>query len=230
MKKTEIRKSIIDSYLVLVDFLADLYGPSCEVVLHVVEDGVSIIKKIRNGHISGRTAGNKTDEIGVLIPKQNQDIGYIVNNYETSPTGLEIKTNTFVINSPSGELIGTLCVNLDLSLPLLTKNFLEDFLGKMSTTSLSKQIHSDTTNSKENSNSDEKDMFRRLSKDIIRDVIKKHGTPVKRMTPEERITILGDLKARGVLRIKYAVKEVARNLMISEPSVYRYLRELKDDE
>jgi predicted transcriptional regulator YheO len=227
MKKTEIRNAIIASYSVLVDYLADLFGTSCEVVLHVIEDGVSSIRKIRNGHISGREAGIITDEIGTRIPKQNQNIDYIINNYENSPTGLEIKTNTFFINSPDGNLIGMLCVNIDLSLPLLAKNYLEDFIGKLSTSSHSKPISSDRSNSKVTSGFGEKDMFKSLSKDIIRDVIKKHGIPVKRMTPEERIVILGDLKAQGVFRIKYAVKEVARNLNISEPSVYRYLRELK---
>lgn len=227
MKKTEIRNAIIDSYSVLVDYLADLFGPGCEVVLHVIEDGVSSIKKIRNGHISDRKVGKITDEIGTRISRQNQDIDYIVNNYENSPTGLEIKTNTFFINSPNGDLLGMLCVNIDLSLPLLAKNYLEGFLGKLSTSSHSKQISSDRSNSKVTSVSDEKDMFKTLSRDIIRDVIKKHGTPVKRMTPEERIMILGELKVQGVFRIKYAVKEVARNLNISEPSVYRYLRKLK---
>lgn len=43
----------------------------------------------------------------------------------------------------------------------------------------------------------------------------------KRMTPEERLCVLRDLKYRGVFRIKYAVREVARSLGISEPSVYR---------
>lgn len=228
MNKTKTRNAIIDSYSVLVDYLADLLGTSCEVVLHVIEDGVSSIKKIRNGHISGRKVGKITDEIGTRIPKQNQDIEYIVNNYENSPMGIEIKTNTFFINSPNGDLIGMLCVNIDLSLPLLAQKYLKDFLGELSTSSHTKQIRSDKSNPNVASDSGDKDMFKSLSKDIIRDVIKKYGIPVSRMTPEERIMILGDLKAQGVFRIKYAVKEVARNLNISEPSVYRYLRELKE--
>lgn len=227
MKKTKIRNAMIDSYSILVDYLADLLGTSCEVVLHVIEDGVSSIEKIRNGHISGRKAGKQTDEIGARITKQNQDINYIVNNYENSPTGIEIKTNTFFINSPDGDLIGMLCVNIDISLPLLAKNCIEDFLGKLSAFSHSKQIIADKSDPNFASGYSETDMFKSLSKDIISDVIKKHGIPVDRMTPEERILILGDLKAQGVFRIKYAVKEVAQNLNISEPSVYRYMRELK---
>lgn len=228
MESKEIRNAIIQSYSVLVDYLADLLGSNYEVVLHVVEDGVSSIKKIRNNHISGRKVGKKTDEIGVKVPKQNQDIEYIVNNYENSPTGLEIKTNTFFIKTPDGELIGTLCVNVDLSLALLAKNSLESFLGELSTASRSEQISLDEIIPSSASGSGKKDMFKLLSRDIINDVILKHGIPVKRMTPEERIGVLRDLKLRGVFRIKYAVREVARSLNISEPSVYRYLKELKE--
>ncbi|NOX35781.1 MAG: hypothetical protein GXP56_18975 [Deltaproteobacteria bacterium] len=223
MKETEISDAIINSYSVLVDYLADFLGSNCEIVLHVIEDGVSIIKKIRNNHISGRELGKKTDEIGIRISKRNRDIDYIVNNYETSPTGIEIKTNTFLIKTPDGKLIGMMCVNIDLSLPLLAKNCIEDFFGKLSTSSLAKKI------CKEKHVApviEEKDIFKSLSRDIINDVISEHGVPVERMTPEERIAVIGKLKERGVFRIKYAVREVARRLNVSEPSVYRYFKEL----
>lgn len=45
MKTQEIRSAVIESYMVLVDYLADLLGSNCEVVLHVIEDGISRIKK-----------------------------------------------------------------------------------------------------------------------------------------------------------------------------------------
>ena len=224
MKNSVTRNAIIESYSVCVDFLADLLGPNCEVVLHVIEDGVSKIRKIRNSHITGREIGGVTDEIGTKIPKENQAIEYIVNNYENSPTGLEIKTNTFFIYDPNGTLIGTLCINIDLSLPLQAKTFLDNFLGEFSASTNSNLKRS----SEENTAPGDKDMFKSLSKDIISDVIKQYNTPVERMTPEERIKILGRLKARGVFRIKYSVREVARSLNISEPSVYRYLKELKN--
>lgn len=230
MEKKEVRQAILDSYSVLVDFLADLLGSSCEVVLHEIEDGVSRIKKIRNSQISGRKKGWKTDEVGTRISSQEQPIDYVVNNYENSSTGLEIKTNSFFIHTPGGELIGMLCVNIDLSLPLLAKNWLDDFLGNLSASSHSKQIAPERIGPAPSaSGTGEKDMFKSLSRDIIGDVIKKHGIPVNRMTPEERIDILKDLKSRGVFRIKYAVREVAQSLNISEPSVYRYLKELKNN-
>lgn len=228
MTEKEIRNAIIASYSTLVDFLADLLGSHCEVILHVIENGVSRIKKIRNSHITGRKIGVETDEIGTKIPEKHQAIEYIVNNYENSPTGLDIKTNTFFIHTPNGELIGTLCVNADLTLPLLTKNFLDGFLGEFSTSVKSNQRDPDKNSHAPSPPSGEKDMFKSLSRDIIRDVIRQYNTPVDRMTPEERIIILGRLKEKGVLRIKNAVREVARHLNISEPTVYRYLKELKD--
>ena len=141
-----------------------------------------------------------------------------------------MKTNTFFIYTPDREMIGMLCINFDLSLPLMTKNWLDSFLGELSTGSCSKQTGSSNIESRSAApDPDREDMFKSLSKDIIGDVIRQHGTPVKRMTPGERIAVLKELKSKGVFRIKYAVREVARGLEISEPSVYRYLKELKDE-
>lgn len=228
MNTSVTRNAIIESYSVCVDFLADLLGPNCEVVLHVIEDGVSQIKKIRNSYITGRQTGSVTDEIGTKIPKENQSIEYIVNNYENSPTGIDIKTNTFFIYDPDGALIGTLCINIDLSLPLLAKTVLDNFLGEFSASAKSNLKRSGQDTLVPPPVQGDKDMFKSLSKDIISDVIKQYNTPVERMTPEERIVILGKLKERGVFRIKYSVREVARSLKISEPSIYRYLKELKN--
>ena len=44
----------LESYKVLVDFLADYLGENTEVVLHDLSDCQSSIVAIRNGDISGR--------------------------------------------------------------------------------------------------------------------------------------------------------------------------------
>jgi len=230
MRKRKIQKAIISSYAVLVDFLADLLGPHCEVVLHVIEEGEPYIQKIRNSHISGRKKGKNSDVVGTRLPAKSRDIDYIVNNYENAPTGLEIKTNTYFIHTPRGELIGMLCINFDLSLPLMAQNWLKGFLGEMATASPGSAPCAESKGLPGQEAPAKTDMFKSLSKDIIQEVIREQDAPVERMTPEERIQILRVLKSRGVFRIKYAVREVAQSLNISEPSVYRYLKELKTEE
>ena len=44
------------------------------------------------------------------------------------------------------------------------------------------------------------------------------------MTPEEKIEIVRQLESKGVLMLKGAVSEVAEKLLVSEATLYRYIR------
>lgn len=47
---------LLRAFFPVVDCLADLFGPDCEVVLHDVSRPEDSIIKIRNGHVTGRKA------------------------------------------------------------------------------------------------------------------------------------------------------------------------------
>ena len=57
----------LESYKVLVDFLADYLGENTEVVLHDLSDCQSSIVAIRNGDISGRELGLSLIHIQMCI-------------------------------------------------------------------------------------------------------------------------------------------------------------------
>ena len=213
MIQQEENKIIIESYKGIVNFIGEIYGDSCEVVLHSVENNKSTIVALKNGG-KDRKIGQPIDEIGERLRNLCKDTDYIINNYKTGYNGLEIRSNSYYIKNTIGEIIGILCVNFDATIPMAAHKYLSGILGlekeppqKQSTT--------------------EKVSIKDLTKSIIDDVIKEVSIPPERMNLDERVEVLKILKKKGVFRIKGAVKVVAKELKTSEPSIYRYLKEIE---
>ncbi|MFW5744278.1 MAG: helix-turn-helix domain-containing protein, partial [Spirochaetota bacterium] len=49
-----------------------------------------------------------------------------------------------------------------------------------------------------------------------------------RLSQDERLKVVGELDRRGIFLLKGAIASVSRVLKISEPTLYRYLRTLRE--
>jgi predicted transcriptional regulator YheO len=58
---------------------------------------------------------------------------------------------------------------------------------------------------------------------LVTQAVEKAGVSPQRMSRQEKIKIVHDLNEQGVMTMKGAVSEIAQQLCISEPTVYRYL-------
>ena len=59
---------------------------------------------------------------------------------------------------------------------------------------------------------------------MVTDEIKETGIQPARMTSEEKAKVIHNLMDAGVHNMKGAVIEIAKQLQISEPTVYRYIK------
>jgi predicted transcriptional regulator YheO len=216
MYKEAERKNLMNMFMTLVDFLSEAYGQNCEVVLHEITESHSSIIAIKNGHISNRTVGIEKDDVLKKQIEISKGSSYSTNRLHKTIEGGDMKSNSFFIKDSSGELIGILCVNIDLSsiisLNKLTEKFLSDFMYNTSD---------------DNHKVIEEESIEEYTYRIMRKIIQHSEIPVDRMNMEEKIDILRLLKEKGVFRIKGVVREVAKQLDVSETSIYRYLREIE---
>ena len=67
-----------------------------------------------------------------------------------------------------------------------------------------------------------------LSTTLIHNTVLRRGIPAGRMTAREKEELIGALDRQGVFSTKGAVGQAARELDISEPTVYRYLRRVRN--
>ncbi len=212
-------KAILNSYMNFVDFIADMFGEQCEVVLHSVEGEKKSIIAIKNNHITGRNVGDETTELGdkiLLNMKQNK---YTVYTQLEEKLKKNLKISSYYIFNSNQQLIGMMCIIFDITLHLQAKKALDAFLGT-DIPSIEKPVYMDMNEILESDNFS----ISKYSKDIIAEVIKEIDIPVERMTNEERQAVVNKLDELEIFRIKGAISETADQLKISIASMYRLLK------
>ncbi|MCT4660247.1 MAG: PAS domain-containing protein [Tissierellales bacterium] len=209
MSKDLEKEILLESYTQLVDFMAETLGSECEIALHKIEDQRAEIIAIRNGQYSNRKIGDHIDAIGKKVYEIEKNLRYHANYEKVNYQGKEMKSSSFYIRKKSGELIGILCFNFDLTLANMARKYFEAFMPKETEEVL------------------EKDTVNQITFGMIDETIQAMNLPVDRMVPNERIEVIKELREKGVFGIKGAVRQVAKKLEISETSVYRYLKEIE---
>lgn len=212
----------LQHYCTMVDFIADMLGNNAEVVLHDLSELNNSVIAIRNGHISGRTIGSPATDLLLQFVKNESDDGrdYLCNYRATSPSGHLLRASTCFIRDQKGALLGALCVNLDMEDARRAKKIIDQLLA----------FH-DPGLLDESAQETPLERFSRSAEDLIRDTtaeaIGQIGVQPERISPSEKVLIVEKLNNRGIFQLKGAVAQVAAALKTSEPSIYRYLNQIK---
>jgi predicted transcriptional regulator YheO len=221
-------------YLGLLGFLSDLLGPTTEIVLHDTSDLSRSIVALANGQITGRSVGGPATDL-VLKILQNREYlerDYLANYLAESSTGVMFRSSTFFVRDAEGEIIGMLCLNIDDS-PLIQARDLLTLIT--STTGLLKATGQpsddrgpdaaaarlDRPTERLSTNVDE------LTLDSVARIVAAQAVEPQRMTQDEKMGVVRELERSGVFLLKGAVAQVAVALGTSEPTVYRYVKQVR---
>jgi len=190
----------LTSYIPIADMIAATFGRHCEVVIHDLSIPQNSVIYAVNNHVTGRQVGQSFDHLikQVLLSKQFK--GDMTANYKTvTEDGRAVKSSTALIRDASGEVIGALCVNYDLSAMGPMKDFLNDFLPV--------------------------DNVVEIVDDLIEKIISQ--TDIATLKKKEKIRLIEFMESKGIFLIKGAMDKVADRLGISKVTVYSYLDEIK---
>lgn len=212
---------VLEKYIPLVDFIAGIVGPNCEVILHDCSNVDESIIAIKNNHISGRKVGGPLTNLGLKLLKEcnYKKEDFLLNYPSKSPDGKELRASTYFIKDDENKIIGMLCINIDLTGPLAAKKFIDSF------------IKSDIDKPQDCNNSNNfSNVLENLSQSIdeivhstIKETIKEQNIPPERLSTEEKIRVVSQLNEKGIFLLKGAVSSVAKILKVSENTIYRYL-------
>jgi predicted transcriptional regulator YheO len=198
----------------VAEAIAKAFGPHCEVVLHSLEDLSQSVIKILNGHVTGRTLGSPLTDLGIEVLKKSDimDSDVVGPYFNKLDDGRQLRCVTCVVRNQAGEPIGMLCLNFDLSAPLL-----DFFTGLM-------QVDSEIGEKRpEHFPQTPKGLITRILANV-RSEVNQHN----KLSPSERNKmIVMELYRRGMFNIRGAVDMVAKESGISRYTVYNYLRESK---
>ncbi len=208
---------ILKKYKIFTEFLAEVMGEHCEVVLHDVEDFENSIVAIENNHISGREVGDSLTDLALNILKdeENLECNYLANYTGKTYDGKELRSSTYFIRDDKGKVIAMLCINIDLSRYIEARDLLNTMIGERN--------EIEENNNEKNFAENFTSSIEELIDSMIENSIGSKSIPPNRMTAEEKKDITKKLDKRGVFLLKNSVSKVAKKLHTSEATVYRYL-------
>lgn len=208
-------KTIDDFANRLADNLALMFGNKCEVVIHDFSKGLDkTVTKICNGHVTNR-------EIGACPPGSFwEKVGSLETATDLQPyfkhteDGHIIKSNATFIRNSYGKVIGSLCINFDVTGFVKNQEFIDDFV---------KYDKDSEENSSEPAYHNIDEVFEHYLLAITR-LIGKSGT---QMTKEEKLQSIEFLDNKGVLKISKASGLLCDFFGVSRFTFYAYLDEVR---
>ncbi|MBN3566343.1 transcriptional regulator [Burkholderia cenocepacia] len=203
-KKTLDQQLLLGQLKQVAEGLARTFAPFTEVVVHDLLDPEHAVLAIHN-NLSGREVGQPATELGLA---RIMDAAYeqIIANYPNQfSDGRQVKSTSIGIKDAKGDYIAALCLNVDLTLFRGFQNMLSSFMAVEGTTPARESLDP-------------------ASADLIRTRIDEFAarmasTP-RSLKPEDRRSLLKELKAAGLLEVRRAMDTIAVYLGVSRATVY----------
>lgn len=211
----------LKKYIPLVDFISSACGKTFEVVLHDTTNPNESVIAIKNGHLSGRKIGDAMTDLAIDLVNTNEHTKkHFISNYEGRlKNGKRFLSATYFIKEED-ELIGMLCINYDPSIMLELNRQIDNLLDCFNL--LPQNNKSPYTETLDSSISN-------ITGSIISSTISNMPVSPSRTTSEEKMEVIRALEKQDVFATKGAISQVSNALNISEPTVYRYLKKIRNE-
>lgn len=204
----------IEFFTSLVKNISQQFGMKCEVVLHdYTKSYDSTIVLIENGYVTGRKPGGPPSDLFYKNFKdgEHKEIGTYMN---TTDNGRVFKSSTTLIRNSKGRVIGSLCINFDVTEFIIAGNLINNISSYNSSESNSEVFNKDVNEMLENSLVECQNMI---------------GIPPGLMTKEDKLRALRFLDDKGIFLITKSGKRVCDFFGISKFTLYNYLDEIRKE-
>lgn len=191
----------------LLTLISKHFGAQCEVVLHdLTQDYNHTIVDIRNGHVTNRQIGGCGSNLGLEVLNGNVVDGDRYNYITTTSDGKILRSSSIYLRNDNGEVIGSICINLDITDTLQFEGFLKKY----------------------NHFEPAPDEFfaqdvNHLLDYLIQQAQQMVDKDIKEMTKEERCKFLSYLDEKGAFQISKSSVRICELLGISKFTLYNDL-------
>lgn len=206
-KRAPSRDSPFQPYFSIGEAIATLFHPHVEVVLHDLRSG----RIVRIWNVS---TGRKAGDLSKLNRAQDQFSSdqAVLGPYEKAlPSQGRTKSVTAGLRSADDELIGFLCINLDVTPIDNVTSLLTDFTS--SNLRRPEPIYRN-------------DLQQHINY-LVRDYSLKVSKPIDHLTREERVDLVSTVDRAGLFQARNSIMLVAKAMRVSRASVYNLLADTK---
>ena len=206
-------RAILNSYRAVVEGVSALIGNHCEIVLHSLEDLEHSAICIANGHNTNRQEGSPLTDLA-LKSLHNMKTDSVSKPYFTRiKNGGLMKSVTIAIRNKNQRIIGLLCININLDVPL--SQFIQALMpsnpmGETSSVNFASSVEE-------------------LVSQTVDHTIEEVNADRLVANNNKNRQIVVSLFEKGIFDIKDAINLVADRLDISRHTVYLYIRQIKQD-
>ena len=191
--------------------IAEMFGSSCETLVHDMGVPSHPILSIYNGHVSGREVGSTMDILGIgLELDADSSVTDFVNLAATTPDGRQTKSSTFHMIGEDYNL--ALGINFDYTSLVYANRILEDLMSSRSDLQSALWQEGDS---------------RQLA-DLFERCLATFSKPAEALNKKERMRLVAMLEQRNAFSYRKSVPYVAKHLGVSRYTVYKYLGEITD--
>ena len=206
---------IFDHYKRIGKVIAMVFPPFVEVVIHDLRQPKSSIIAIFNSHVTGRKVGDRATNLGYQRIDGNMP-DELINYKNESPDGKPLRSTSIAIRNENNDLIGSFCLNIDISLFSQISEFMELL-----------------TQTEVNSNIIERENFLYSSpkKEIqkqINQFISGHFLIGKQLNRQHKINIVKQLYYSGAFNNRGSISIVSKSLLLTRQTIYNYLNNIKN--
>lgn len=201
-----------------MNLLEQHLGSKSEIVLHdLKKDYGNTIVDIRNGYLSGRKIGDPGGNWGIEVLAGTIKEGSRYNRIIHTREGKIIRTSTVFFRGKDGTIIGSICINTDISDSVRCEEYLRGF--NMYNPADMEQIPETTIFTDVNE----------LLTNLMNQAVAMVGVDVEKMTKEEKESVLRYLDEKGAFLITKSGDKVCDFLGISKFKLYNYLNTIRGE-
>lgn len=213
-------KENLDFFIPMMEGIAGQFGENCEVVLHDHSQGLeSSIVAIINGHVTGRQVGDPSSNLGLEVLRGSDVNGDRHNYFTKTRDGKTLRSTSVYVRNGNKQVIGALCMNLDISDILQAEKTLNKMAGRPDTAPLRPQEVNEVF---------VKDVNELLDY-LIAECMTLINVPVSNMSRQDKLNAIKFFDDKGVFLIKKSGERICEFLNISKYTLYAYLGELRGE-
>ena len=192
--------------------IAEMFGSSCETLVHDFSIPTHPILSIYNSHVSGRSVGSTQDILGTAKAVDDEASHTdLVNLFASTPSGQQIKSSTFHLIGEGYNL--ALGINFDYSSLVYANRILVDLMSADADLQSALWHGGDAALA-----------------DVLDECLAAVGKPVTALSKKDRMKVIALMDQKNGFSYRKSVPYVAKRLGVSRYTIYKYLGELNGEQ
>ena len=214
------------SYVSVAELIARTF-PNAEVVLHDLSKPQHSVVYVANNSVTGRQVGQTFHHLIEKAVFAGNPADGVVDNYFFKKEGKQIRSSSLLIRNEAGELIGALCINVDVTAAQQIIDLASGLLqgrakGEKSKSDLSDSACTLPAVSANFEALEKEQSVQHFVNNMVDSMINELNADGKK-TKEDRLELIRFMDERGVFLVKGSMEYVAGKLGLSKVTLYGYL-------